>query len=94
MRRQLEADVARYGKVFLRDLAAAETAVLRGQFNLAKVLRALAHTQRVLGMNAARLLAVEKHPRLSWTRFWPSSRTPYPQHPPQPSLRRSRSVSG
>jgi hypothetical protein len=62
--RQLEADVTRGGGASLRDLAAAEAAVLRGQFNLAKVLRALAHTQRVQGMNAARLLAAESQPAL------------------------------
>jgi hypothetical protein len=64
MRRQLEADVTLGGRASLRDLAAAEAAVLRGQFNLAKVLRALAHTQRVQGMNAARLLAAEEQPAL------------------------------
>jgi rubrerythrin len=63
-RRQLEAAVTLGGRASLRDLAAAEAAVLRGQFNLAKVLRALAHTQRVQGMNAARLLAAEEQPAL------------------------------
>ncbi len=38
------------------NLAAAESAVVRGQFNLAKVLRAVAHAQRVQAMAAARLL--------------------------------------
>jgi hypothetical protein len=64
VRRQLEAEVTRDGIAALRNLAAAEVAVLRGQFNLAKVLRALAHSQRIQGMNAARLLAVEERPDL------------------------------
>jgi hypothetical protein len=62
--RRLEAEVTLAGRASLRDLAAAEAAVLRGQFNLAKILRALAHTQRVQGMNAARLLAAEEEPAL------------------------------
>ena len=41
---------------YVRNLAVAETAVLRGQFNVAKVLRAAAHTQRILAMQAAHLL--------------------------------------
>jgi rubrerythrin len=44
------------GAGYVRDLAAAEIAVLRGQFNLAKVLRALAHAQRAQALEAARLL--------------------------------------
>jgi rubrerythrin len=44
------------GAGYVRDLAAAEAAVLRGQFNLAKVLRALAHAQRAQALAAARLL--------------------------------------
>jgi hypothetical protein len=63
-RHQLQADVTLGGRASLRNLAAAEAAVLRGQFNLAKVLRALAHTQRVQGLNAARLLAAEEQPAL------------------------------
>lgn len=43
------------GYAYLRNLVAAEVAVSRGQFNAAKVLRALAHAHRVLGMQAARL---------------------------------------
>jgi hypothetical protein len=35
---------------------------MRGQFNLAKVLRALAHSQRVQAMSAARLLVAEDDP--------------------------------
>ncbi len=41
---------------YVRNLIAAEEAVLRGQFNVAKISRAAAHSQRTLAMNAARLL--------------------------------------
>jgi rubrerythrin/uncharacterized damage-inducible protein DinB len=44
-----------YSRAHIRNLVAAEKAVLTGQFNAAKVLRAAAHTQRVLAMNIARL---------------------------------------
>jgi rubrerythrin len=47
------------GYAYVRNLAAAEAAILRGQFNLAKVLRASAHAQRVLALGAARLLGSE-----------------------------------
>ena len=50
------------GHAYVRNLAAAEAAVMRGQFNLAKVLRALAHTQRVQAMHAARRLAAGSDP--------------------------------
>jgi rubrerythrin len=43
---------------YIRNLAAAEQAVQRGQFNVAKVLRAAANAHRVLAFNAARLLEV------------------------------------
>ena len=52
----LTAEVERGGRAYIRNLVAAEEAVLRGQFNVAKILRALAHSQRVLAMEAARLL--------------------------------------
>ena len=42
------------GAAYVRNLAAAEAAVLRGQFNLAKVLRAFAHAQRTQAVAAAR----------------------------------------
>ena len=61
-RHHLEALVTRGGAANVRNLAAAEAAVMRGQFNLAKVLRALAHSQRVQAMSAARLLAAEEDP--------------------------------
>ena len=41
----------------VRNLAAAEDAVQKGQFNIAKILRAATHTQRILAMEAARLMA-------------------------------------
>ena len=44
---------------YVRNLSAAEEAVQNGQFNIAKVLRAAAHTQRILAMGAARLMAGE-----------------------------------
>ena len=42
---------------YVRNLAVAEDAVQKGQFNIAKVLRAAVHTQRILAMGAARLMA-------------------------------------
>ncbi len=53
----LEAEIGKCGRAYIRDLAAAEVAVRRGQFNTAKVLRAVAHAQRVQAVEAARLLA-------------------------------------
>lgn len=47
------------GKAAVRNLAGAEAAIGRGQFNVAKVLRAAAHTQRSLAMQAARELVKE-----------------------------------
>lgn len=44
-----------YSQAYVRNLVAAENAVLAGQFNAAKILRAAAHSQRALAMNAARL---------------------------------------
>jgi rubrerythrin len=48
---------------YIRNLAAAEAAVLRGQFNLAKVLRALAHSQRAQALAAARPEAAAREPQ-------------------------------
>lgn len=50
------------GYEYVRNLVAAEAAVLRGQFNVAKVLRAAAHAHRVLAMEAARLSSSELSP--------------------------------
>lgn len=62
LKQQLIAEVHMGGHAYVRNLAAAESAVLRGQFNLAKVLRASAHAQRMLSMEAARLLAGDWDP--------------------------------
>lgn len=56
------AEVQKGGHAYVRNLAAAEAAVVNGQFNVAKVLRASAHTQRILAMEAARLLAGDLDP--------------------------------
>ena len=56
---QLRAELERGGRAYVRNLVAAEQAVLRGQFNIAKILRAIAHSQRILAMEAARLLSDE-----------------------------------
>src|SRR5215204_3843963 len=58
----LAAEVTRGGRASVRNLALAEAAVVRGQFNLAKVLRALAHAQRVQALLAARRLAEVQDP--------------------------------
>jgi hypothetical protein len=62
VRHRLEAQATLGGMAYVLNLAAAEVAVMRGQFNLAKVLRALAHSQRVQAMSAARLLVAEDDP--------------------------------
>jgi rubrerythrin len=55
-----QARIAAYA--YVRNLAAAEAAVLRGQFNVAKVLRAVAHTQRTQALAATRLLVTDLDP--------------------------------
>ena len=50
------------GHAYVRNLAGAEQAILRGQFNLAKVLRAAAHSQRVQAMDHGRVLVKEMDP--------------------------------
>ena len=47
---------------YLRSLAVAEAAIPKGQFNLAKVLRALAHAQRAQAIRAARQIADNLEP--------------------------------
>ena len=49
--------IASGSNAYVRNLAGAEQAIERGQFNVAKVLRAAAHTQRTLAMQAARQVA-------------------------------------
>jgi rubrerythrin len=59
------AEALRVGSLaYVRNLVAAEQAILRGQFNVAKVLRATAHAQRVLAMRAGRLLGEDGSPSL------------------------------
>lgn len=60
-RQHLEREVGT-GGAYVRNLAAAEAAVQRGQFNVAKVLRAMAHAQWIRAMEAARLLAADLDP--------------------------------
>ena len=62
----LQREVAIGGSAYVRNLTAAESAVLQGQLNVAKILRAAGHTQRVLAMNAARLL----QPRVDGSRLF------------------------
>lgn len=56
LKAKLSKDVEQGGLAYIRNLIAAERAVLNGHFNMAKILRAAAHAQRTLAMNAARLL--------------------------------------
>jgi len=56
---QMIAEVQRGGRAYARNLAMAEAAVINGQFNVAKILRASAHTQRILATQAARFLAAD-----------------------------------
>lgn len=56
---RLREEIRAGSELAIHDLAAAETAVLAGQFNLAKVLRAAAHSRRVTALNAARALVGE-----------------------------------
>lgn len=58
----LDREVTRGARAYVRNLAAAEAAVLRGQFNVAKVLRAVAHSQRVQALEHGRQLIGEAKP--------------------------------
>lgn len=53
----LKAEIKRGGQAYVRNLVAAEYAVSQGQFNLSKILRALATSQRTIALESARLLA-------------------------------------
>lgn len=57
MSESLKAEIMRGGQAYVRNLAAAEYAVSQGHFNLSKILRALATSQRTIALEAARLLA-------------------------------------
>jgi rubrerythrin len=59
---QLAAEIDRGGRAYVRNSALAEAAVLRGQFNLAKVFRALAHAERIQAMTAARRVVQDAEP--------------------------------
>jgi rubrerythrin len=62
LREYLMREVQTGSSAYVRNLAAAEQAVLRGQFNVAKVLRAAASAQRTLALNAARRLHIQDTP--------------------------------
>lgn len=61
-RRMLVGEMETGGRAYIRNLVAAEFAVLRGQFNVAKILRAAAHAQRVIAMQAGRALHEDQAP--------------------------------
>ncbi|UCC53422.1 MAG: rubrerythrin family protein, partial [Anaerolineaceae bacterium] len=63
LQRALTSELERGGQAYIRNLVAAEQAILNGQFNIAKVLRASAHSQRIMAMEAARLLENEYNAR-------------------------------
>lgn len=56
LRAGLMEEAGRGSLAYVRNLAAAEQAVQRGQFNVAKVLRVAANAQRTIALNAARVL--------------------------------------
>ncbi|MEM6284189.1 MAG: DinB family protein [Chloroflexota bacterium] len=60
LKRLLESEIERGGRAYIRNVVAAEQAVLQGRFNIAKLLRAMAHSQRIIAMEAARLLDEEQ----------------------------------
>lgn len=53
----LKTEIERGGHAYIRNLAMAEYAVSQGHFNLSKILRVLANSQRVLALESARMLA-------------------------------------
>jgi uncharacterized damage-inducible protein DinB len=57
-----EDSIERAGGAYIRNMAAVEAAVLRGQFNVAKVLRAAAHAQRALALDDARRIYGDVEP--------------------------------
>ena len=59
---KLQEIIAQESQVIMRCLVAAEMAVEDGRFNIAKVMRAAAHTARVRAMNLQRLLADQASP--------------------------------
>jgi rubrerythrin len=59
---QLQAAVAQESQAVIRCLVAAERAVEDGRFNIAKVMRAAAHTARIRAMHLQRLLTAQGSP--------------------------------
>ena len=59
---QLQEAVAQESQAVIRCLVAAERAVEDGRFNIAKVMRAAAHTARIRAMHLQRLLAAQASP--------------------------------
>ena len=57
-----DAEARQSAMAYVQCLAAAELAVQRGQFNTAKILRAVAHNQRATALQLTRLLATETTP--------------------------------
>jgi rubrerythrin len=62
LRERLAAEITVGSIAYVRNLIAAEAAIMRGQFNVAKILRAAAHAQRALAMNNARLAGNNQEP--------------------------------
>jgi rubrerythrin len=61
----LQEIIAQESQAVMRCLVAAELAVEDGRFNIAKVMRAAAHTARVRAMQLQRLLATQASPTLA-----------------------------
>ena len=59
---QLQEAVAQESQAVIRCLVAAERAVEDGRFNIAKVMRAAAHTARIRAMHLQRLLTAQGSP--------------------------------
>jgi rubrerythrin len=79
---------------YVRNLVAAEEAIVRGQFNVSKILRAAAFSQRALALNAARALAEDRDPSALFEQVsdelvaGSGSGAPLPQNESEPSLSR------
>lgn len=62
IRNRLEQEVKTGAYAYIQNLAAAEVAVQRGQFSIAKILRAMGFAERVQATEAARVLAADQDP--------------------------------
>ncbi len=96
LRQDLDTQVRIGSQAYVRNLAAAEAAVARGQFNLAKVLRAMAHSQRAQALDAARRVPDAPDPvlalRTSLAELADGRRAPVPE--PMATVRdRARDVA-